>query len=87
MRKLIVVALVTLFVANSALAASCEERALDKNGKPLKGAVKNNFMKKCESDEALAACETKALDKNGKALAGAAKNAFMKKCEADAAKK
>jgi len=59
-----------------------------KNGKPLAGAAKNAFMKKCMSDSgggsAHAACEGKAVGKDGKPLAGAAKGAFMKKCEADA---
>lgn len=67
--------------------ATCEAKAVDKNGKPLAGAAKESSIKKCEKMAAAgAACETKAVDKNGKALAGAAKNSFMKKCEADAKK-
>lgn len=62
-------------------ATSCEARAIDKNGKPLAGAAKASFMKKCEGN-----CEAKAVDKNGKPLAGAAKASFIKKCEADATK-
>jgi hypothetical protein len=50
------------------------------DGKPLAGAAKNSFMKKCKAD----ACAPKAVDKNGKPLAGAAKNSFMKKCEGSA---
>jgi hypothetical protein len=84
--SLIAVALPQLsFAAN----AACETKAVDKNGKPLAGAAKSSFMKKCEADtmkEAAAACQTKAVDKNGKPLAGAAKNSFMKKCESDSAK-
>ncbi len=87
MRKLIAVAFASLFVANIAFAATCEEQAVDKNGKPLAGAAKNSFMKKCEresnAETGTAFCEKKAVDKNGKKLAGAAKNSFMKKCEAD----
>lgn len=64
--------------------ASCEAKAMDKNGKALAGAAKKAFMKKCEKDQAMASCEGKAMDKNGKALAGAAKKSFMKKCEASA---
>lgn len=64
--------------------ASCEAKAMGKNGKPLAGAAKKAFMKKCESEQAAAACEGKAMDKNGKPLAGAAKKSFMKKCEAGA---
>ncbi len=90
MRKLITIALATLFIANAAFAASCEEQAVDKNGKPLKGAAKTSFMKKCEKGAAPAAapsaCDAKAVDKNGKPLKGAAKSSFMKKCEADAKK-
>ncbi len=88
MRKLILVALASLFAANLAFAdANCESKAVDKNGKPLAGAAKTSFMKKCEKDSASSAssgCEAKALDKNGKPLKGAAKNSFMKKCEKDA---
>ncbi len=86
MRKLIAVALASLFVASTAFAATCEERAVDKNGTPLAGAAKNSFMKKCEKESAGSSCEAKAVDKNGKPLKGAAKNSFMKKCEADAKK-
>lgn len=44
-------------------------QAVDKNGKPLAGAAKSSFMKKCQRE----ACEAQAIDKNGKPLAGAAK--------------
>ncbi len=87
MRKLIAVALMSLFVASTAFAATCEEQAVGKDGKPLKGAAKSSFMKKCEKDASQAAkpaCESKAMDKNGKPLKGAAKNSFMKKCMAEA---
>ena len=69
--------------ASAAPAASCEDRAVGKDGKKLAGAAKTSFMKKCEAD-AKPSCEAKAVDKNGKKLAGAAKTSFMKKCEADA---
>ena len=77
--------------AMSAAPASgdCEAQAVGKNGKPLAGAAKSSFMKKCKADKMKAAksdCATKAMGKNGKPLAGAAKASFMKKCEADAAK-
>ncbi len=67
--------------------SACETKAMDKNGKPLAGAAKTSFVKKCEKDtmsSAAPACAAKAMDKNGKPLAGAAKTSFMKKCEADA---
>lgn len=67
-------------------ASGCEAKAVSKSGKPLAGAAKTAFIKKCEGGSATApsSCATKAVGKNGKPLAGAAKTAFMKKCEADA---
>ncbi len=70
-------------------ASNCEAKAVDKNGKPLAGAAKASFIKKCEAGNkgnASAACEAKAVGKDGKPLAGAAKSSFMKKCEADTGK-
>jgi hypothetical protein len=69
-------------------ASSCEAKAIGKDGKPLSGAAKTSFMKKCEGGmkkSAVADCEGKAVGSNGKPLAGAAKTSFMKKCEAKAA--
>ncbi|MGB4854721.1 MAG: hypothetical protein WBP37_04130, partial [Candidatus Dechloromonas phosphoritropha] len=63
-------------------AASCEAKAVDKNGKPLHGAAKTSFMKKCSGGSSPSGCEAKAVDKNGKPLHGAAKTSFMKKCDA-----
>jgi opacity protein-like surface antigen len=89
MKKILSTALLAacaLFASQAFAAdAACEAKAIDKNGKPLAGAAKNSFMKKCESEAGGSACAAKAVDKNGKALAGAAKTSFMKKCEADAA--
>lgn len=94
MAKPIVRALGSLFAgamlftqAGFAVAASdCEAKAVSKAGKPLAGAAKVSFIKKCETDakaaSAKAACAEKAVGKNGKPLAGAAKASFMKKCEA-----
>lgn len=92
MRKLIVIAIASLFVANVAFAdASCEAKAVSKDGKPLAGAAKAASIKKCEKEAAASApasssCENKAVSKNGKPLTGAAKAASIKKCEADAKK-
>ncbi len=89
MKKTLITALVTacaLFAGQAFAAnAACEAKAVDKNGKPLAGAAKTSFMKKCEGEAGGGACATQAVDKNGKALAGAAKTSFMKKCEADMA--
>lgn len=96
MRK-IIIALVATLATSLAFAADsgCEAKALSKDGKPLAGAAKNAFIKKCEADakggaapaakasDAKAACEAKALSKDGKPLAGAAKNASVKKCMAE----
>jgi hypothetical protein len=38
--------------ADHAAAASCEAKAVDKNGKPLSGAAKTSSIKKCEHDAA-----------------------------------
>ncbi len=97
MRNLIIAAVASLFIVNFAFAADsgCEAKAVGKNGKPLVGAAKSAFMKKCEKDAAGAtapvaatapSCEDKAVSKSGKPLAGAAKAASIKKCEADAKK-
>lgn len=63
--------------------SACEAKAVSKEGKPLAGAAKNSFVKKCQGD-IKAACEAKAVSESGKKLSGAAKNSFMKKCEAGA---
>ncbi len=89
MRKLIIAAIASLFVANMAFAAdaSCEAKAVSKDGKPLAGAAKAASIKKCEKESGAAVasnCEAKAVSKEGKPLAGAAKAASIKKCEADA---
>lgn len=78
MRKLLVATLVSAFAVSSAFAASdCESRAVSKDGKPLTGAAKASFIKKCQKE---AACEAKAVSKDGKPLAGAAKASSLKKC-------
>jgi len=94
MSKLIAFALCGLFAASVAFAqapaaSDCAAKAIGKGGKPLSGAAKTSFMKKCEADAkggavAGSGCAEKAIGKNGKPLAGAAKTSFMKKCEADA---
>jgi hypothetical protein len=78
------------FAAAPAAAGDCEAKAVSKDGKPLAGAAKSAFMKKCTGQgqanqpAAQSECESKAVDKNGKPLHGAAKSAFMKKCTKDA---
>jgi hypothetical protein len=60
--------------------ASCQARAVSKDGKPLSGAAKTSAVNKCMQPVKVA-CAAKAVDKNGKKLAGAAMSSFMKKCE------
>ena len=73
MKRLSLVVLLSLFAAAPALAdASC--KAVSADGKPLAGAAKKSFMKKC--------CEDNAKSAEGKPLSGAAKNSSVKKCMA-----
>jgi hypothetical protein len=59
---------------------ACESKAVSKLGKPLAGAAKASFIKKCKRDS----CQSQAVDRNGRRLAGAAKKSFMQKCEREA---
>jgi hypothetical protein len=79
LRKIMLAGIVVAFAGGAAFAQeACETKAMGKDGKPLAGAAKASFMKKCMHD----GCEGKAVSSDGKKLAGAAKNSFMKKCEA-----
>jgi len=79
LRKMILAVSVVAFAGGAAFAQeSCASKAMGKDGKPLAGAAKTSFMKKCMADT----CATKAVSADGKPLSGAAKNSFMKKCEA-----
>jgi hypothetical protein len=81
MIRILAVALISAFFSTLALAeTACETQAVGKDNKPLAGAAKTAFVKKCKKD----ACEPKAVSSDGKPLAGAAKNSFMKKCQNDA---
>ncbi|MBR0705895.1 UNVERIFIED_ORG: hypothetical protein M2193_008658 [Bradyrhizobium japonicum] len=81
MKRIFLAAIVATFAAGSAFAEdTCESKAVGKDGKPLAGAAKTSFLKKCKAD----ACTPKAVSADGKPLAGAAKNSFMKKCEVSA---
>jgi hypothetical protein len=71
---------IAFFPIGTAMAQSCETQAVSAAGKPLHGAAKNSFIKKCKTD----ACEPKAVSAEGKPLHGAAKNSFMAKCKRDA---
>jgi hypothetical protein len=78
MKRILLAAMITAFAIGSAFAQeSCETKAVGKDGKPLAGAAKTSFMKKCMADT----CAAKAVSSDGKPLAGAAKTSFMTKCE------
>ena len=77
MKRFLIAALITSFTVGTAMAQSCESMAMSKEGKPLHGAAKTSFVKKCKKD----ACETKTVSKEGKPLYGAAKNSFLAKCK------
>jgi hypothetical protein len=78
MKRILVAAVLSLFAVGAALADdTCDSKAVSSDGKPLAGAAKASFLKKCKAD----ACEPKAVGSDGKPLAGAAKASFLKKCE------
>jgi hypothetical protein len=81
MKQFLLAALLSIFAISSAAAqqgATCDSKAVGRDGKPLVGAAKASFVAKCKKDT----CESKAVGTDGRKLAGAAKTAFMKKCEA-----
>jgi hypothetical protein len=81
MKRFLLAVLLTVFALGSAMAQeTCESKARGKDGRPLSGAAKTSFVKKCKAD----ASEAKAVGSDGRKLAGAAKTSFLKKCEAGA---
>jgi hypothetical protein len=77
MKRLIVAALIICFAVGTAAAQSCDSKAVGASGKPLHGAAKMSFVRKCKRDT----CAGKAVSAEGKPLYGAAKRSFMAKCE------
>jgi hypothetical protein len=80
MTRVFLIALIVSCFAGTAMAQSCESKAVSAEGKPLHGAAKTSFIRKCKQD----ACRSQAVDKEGKPLRGAAKNSFMAKCKRSA---
>ncbi len=80
MKRIILAVLISSFTIGTAMAQSCESKAVGKDGKPLHGAAKTSFVNKCKKD----ACQAQAVSKEGKPLHGAAKNSFMAKCKKSA---
>ena len=76
MKRVILAALITCLAVGTASAQSCDSKAVSASGKPLHGAAKMSFVRKCKRD----ACGSKAVSADGKPLHGAAKNSFMAKC-------
>ena len=72
--------LLSLNFASASAQGTCESKAVSREGKPLAGAAKASFLKKCKRDS----CQTKAVGSNGRPLAGAAKRSFMQKCQREA---
>ena len=58
MKRVFLAVLLFGFALCSAMAQeTCESKAIGKDGKPLAGAAKTSFLKKCKKDE----CEPKAV--------------------------
>ncbi len=77
-KRILFAVMIATFAAGTAMAQeTCESKAVSKDGKPLAGAAKTSFLKKCMADS----CAPKAVSADGKKLSGAAKNSFMAKYE------
>ena len=50
MKRTVIALLLSIFVAGPVYAQSCTTQAMSKDGKPLAGAAKNSFVKKCCED-------------------------------------
>jgi cytochrome c oxidase assembly protein Cox11 len=70
MKRLAIALLLSTFAAVPVYAQTC--KAVSADGKPLQGAAKTSYMKKC--------CEDNAKSADGKALAGAARTSYVNKC-------
>lgn len=75
MKRIALALLITAFATGGAVAQTCATKAMSKDGKPLAGAAKTSFIKRC--------CEEAAVSKDGKPLSGAAKTSYVAKCMKD----
>ena len=76
MKRIFVATVLATFALGSAAMAqdaSCETKAVGKDGKALAGAAKTAFMKKCTTD----ACAAKAVSADGKKLASGGADATV----------
>jgi hypothetical protein len=91
MVSMLAIATLSVAFATQASASSCEDKAVSQSGKPLTGAAKNAFVKKCEAEAKGGTAEApktsqqqKMKDCNAeaktKALKGDERKAFMKGC-------
>ena len=81
MKRILLAALaLSLNLAYASAQETCESKAVSKDGRPLAGAAKTSFLKKCKRES----CLVKAVGSNGRPLAGAAKKSFMQKCAKEA---
>ncbi len=53
MKRILLAVLIMSFAVGSAMAQSCASKAVGSDGKPLAGAAKTSFMKKCCNDGAI----------------------------------
>ena len=70
MKRVMLAMVLSAFAAGPVYAQAC--KAVSGDGKPLTGAAKASFLKKC--------CEDTAKSQDGKPLSGAAKASYIKKC-------
>ena len=76
MTRLAAAALLSFFTVSSAFAhadPACTSKAIGRDGKPLDGAAKRVFLKKC--------CENAAVSSDGQPLSEASKRSFVVKCQ------
>jgi hypothetical protein len=72
MKRIVIALLLSVFAAGPVAAQTCATQAVSRDGKPLAGAAKTSFIKKC--------CEDSAVSRDGKPLSGAAKTSYVTKC-------
>ena len=58
MKRIALAFLIAAFVVGSASAQTCATKAMSKDGKPLAGAAKTSFVKKCCEESAVAGRQT-----------------------------
>ena len=72
MKRIVAAVILSALATGPGYAQTCATQAVSKEGKPLAGAARTSFVKKC--------CEQAAVSNDGKPLSGAAKTSYVKKC-------